>query len=84
MTRYPVQSGIVRGTNPPDYLLTAYGRSVFRLLHVPAERRKGRDVYLRDLPLSIVQLAALWRGEALLAYRAECDRVGIPESERVA
>ena len=71
------------GEDLPRHLQIAFGRGVFRLLHVkpPGEFTPGL-IYLRDLPLNLATLAAHGYPHALAAYHAECQRAGIePISE---
>lgn len=61
-----------------QHLQIAFGRGVFRLLHVkgPGDLTPGL-IYLRDLPLNLATLAAYGYPHALAAYHAECQRAGI-------
>lgn len=79
-----VISGIIKGGNPPSHLLKAYGRHIFRLMHISGSWNRKPGLYLRDLPLSIMDLNHDYhRPEAWEAYLAECDRAGIAQSERI-
>lgn len=83
--RHIFENGIIKGENPPKHLLVAFGRRVFRMFHDPEFDQRKPGIYLRDLPLSMVELERQFGiGEPLEAYIAECDRVGLPRSQRVA
>jgi hypothetical protein len=74
---------VLHGADLPAHLGKAFGRYVFRLLHV-GEPNTGRGLWLRDLPLNLESLAAFHRfPEPLNAYRAECERVKLPAAQRL-
>lgn len=80
-----ILAGVITGNRLPKHLGIAYGRHIFQLFHVPKTTRKDRKLWLRDLPLSITELDYNYGFDApLRAYVDECNRVGIPHSERVA
>jgi hypothetical protein len=66
---------IVFGQEFPKHLQTAYGRYIFRLLH----NYKGlkHSIWLRDMPLSLFDLAYNGSKWAIASYLAECQRKGV-------
>lgn len=56
----------------PEHIQVAFGRGIFRLLH----GNDPRFIYLRDMPMNLLELANGGHPHAWWAYRAECTRTG--------
>lgn len=66
-----ILAGVITGTVVPRHIQVAYGRHVYRLLHVGFNSSRP-SLYMRDLPMSLWELDYNGYPHALMAYRAEC------------
>jgi hypothetical protein len=72
---------VLLGIDMPKHLQVAHGRYVFRLLHT-RDNPHHKGIYLRDLPLSMHDLAHCGFPHSRAAYVLECDRAHIPTTDR--
>jgi hypothetical protein len=71
---FKIQAFVITGKHLPKHIGKAYGRHIFRRLHVGPV---GNALWLRDLPTSIFDLDREYGfTDALQAYHAECGRTG--------
>lgn len=69
---------ILRGRDFPRHLQIAFGRYVFRLFHDKSDNLRG-DLWLRDLPHNLKELAVMGYREALTAFNLERRSNGLDD-----
>lgn len=66
---------ILTGTEMPRHIQIAWGRHIFRLLHLGNETRR---LWLRDLPIALTQLGREYGfTHCYRAYLSECERAHV-------
>lgn len=71
---------ILAGQEFPPHLQIAYGRYIFRLMHLTKSSHRINGIWLRDLPLNLIDLAREYGyHHALTAFNIERRNIGMDD-----